>query len=334
MIHQAATRLIVVAGLLSVASYPDPVRASTPSVSRPVAPPAISSEQQWATFDFTGSNDSGSLQLGQPLELSMTLSGMPPDPMPFVAICESAHFEPQIVPLKQDPVSSVMRATTTLMPVSQERPSLGPQLARLHVTFARSTDKKFERVMTRIVYFTMSDTKPNDGQQASLITDQNPPKNPPGKIDLAAGRAEPVPGAIPLISEELVEEDLLPSRSAQPAPTYWDLVRDLLNRGWNRATGHLPASFSPQTVQVQFRLYPGGHAQLLQIADGSGASEIDQAGILAVADAQPFPPFPQGVGNKPIEIHVRLQTGAKSGVRDFHTRAPQQDGRASSASKN
>lgn len=328
MVHPAATCLIVIAGLLSVASYQDPAEASTAAVVRPVTPQAASFEQQRAIFDFTGSNGSGNLQLGQPLELSITLDGMAPDPMPFVAICESAHFESQIVPLKHDPSSSVMNATTTFVPVAQDRSSLGPHVSRLHVTFARSTETKFERVMTRIVYLTMGDTRPASDEQALLTKQASPSES-----DLAIGQAEPLPGAIPLVSDEVMEEDLLPSRSAQPTPAYWHQVRDLLNRSWNRATLSMPPSSSHQTVRVQFQLYPGGRAQLMQIADGSGVSEIDQAGIQAIADAQPFPPFPVGLGNEPIEIHVRLQTGSKAGVRDFRTGTPRQLGRTISAPK-
>ncbi len=334
MIHLVVTSLLVIAGLLWVPSYQGLAQANRPSETHPVTLPAGPSEEQWATFDFTGSDSSGNLQLGQPLELSITLGGMSSDPMPFVAICESTDFESQIVPLKPDPHSPLMNAVATLVPVAHDRLAHGPRVSRLHVTFARSTETKFERVMTRIIYLTTGDTKPSGESPAALTTHQEPPKDPPSKIDLATGQAEPVPGAIPLVSEEVVEEDLLPSRSVQPTLAYWDQVRDLLNRGWNRVTSHIPASSSPHTVQVQFRLYPGGRAQLLQVADGSGAAEIDQAGIQAIADAQPFPPFPLGVGNEPVEIHVRLQTGAKSGVRDFHTATPQQLGQPNSEPKN
>jgi TonB family protein len=330
MTFPTAVRLIVVAGLLSVASHPGLARASAPSAEpRPVAPQAVASEQ-WATFDVTGSNGSGNLQLGQPLELSITLGGIPHDFMPIVAICESTHFESQIVPLTLDPSSSVMKMTTTLEPVTHDRPSLGPQVSRLHVTFAKSTDTKFERLMTRTVYFTMGDTKPAGDEPAPLAITQDQPS----ESDLAAGQADPIPGAIPLVNDEVVEEDLLPSRSAQPTPAYWGQVRDLLNRSWNRATLSMPPSSSEQTVRVQFRLYPGGRAQLMQIADGSGASEIDQAGIHTIADAQPFPPFPLGVGNQPIEVRVRLQTGSSAGVRDFRTGAPRQLERFIVAPKN
>ena len=45
-------------------------------------------------------------------------------------------------------------------------------------------------------------------------------------------------------------------------------------------------------MEVRFKLLPNGRAQLIQIEKGSGAREIDEAGIYAVINAQPFLPFP------------------------------------------
>ncbi len=329
MVHPTARPLIVVAGLLSVILYQAPVYANAQAEPRPVLSQTFASEKQWVTFDFAGSNGSGNLRLGQPLELSITLGGVAPDPMPFVAICESTHFESQIVTLKPDPTSPAMKATTTLVPVTQDQLSPRQKFFRLHVTFARSTETKFERVMTRIVYLTM-DHPMVAGDNHALPT-ANPDQ--PSERDFAAHQAESTLDAIPLGNDQLVEEDLLPPRSAQPTPAYWHQVRDLLNRSWNRIAPAIPHSSLQQTVHVQFRLYPDGRAQLMQVADGSGVSEIDQAGIQAIADAQPFPPFPMGVGNEHIEIQVRLQTGSEAGVRDFHTGTPQKPERTVTAPK-
>jgi TonB family protein len=315
MFQPAVTRLILVAGLLGVAPYQAPTHANTQAESHPITPQVIAPEQQWVTFDFAGSNGSGNLQLGQPLELTITLGGIAPDPRPFVAICESSYFESQIVTLKPDPTSPVMKATTTLAPVAQDQLSPGAKVSRLHVTFARSTETKFERLMTRILYLTVDHPEAVGDAHASSTGNQDQP----GERDLAADQAEPMLDAIPLGNDQLVEEDLLPPRSAQPTPAYWHQVRDLLNRSWSRTTLSMPHSSPHQAVHVQFRLYPGGRAQMMQIAEGSGASEIDQAGIQAIADAQPFPPFPMGIGTEPIEIHVRLQAGSNAGVRDFRT---------------
>jgi hypothetical protein len=58
-------------------------------------------------------------------------------------------------------------------------------------------------------------------------------------------------------------------------------------------------------------MYPNGRAQLIQIEKGSGSREINEAGIYAVVHAQPFPPFPENVGSEPVDVHVRMRTGAR-----------------------
>jgi hypothetical protein len=62
-------------------------------------------------------------------------------------------------------------------------------------------------------------------------------------------------------------------------------------------------------------MYPSGRAQLIEIEKGSGAREIDEAGIHAVVHAQPFPPFPDVLGSEAIEVHVRMRTGSRTGLR-------------------
>jgi hypothetical protein len=58
---------------------------------------------------------------------------------------------------------------------------------------------------------------------------------------------------------------------------------------------------------------------LIEIEKGSGAREIDEAGIYAVVHAQPFPPFPDDVGSEPVDVHVRMRTGAKVGSQEART---------------
>ena len=43
-------------------------------------------------------------------------------------------------------------------------------------------------------------------------------------------------------------------------------------------------------------MFPNGRAQLIEIEKGSGVREIDEAGIYAVVNAQPFLPFPSELG--------------------------------------
>jgi hypothetical protein len=76
-------------------------------------------------------------------------------------------------------------------------------------------------------------------------------------------------------------------------------------------------------------LYPSGRAQLIEIEKGSGVREIDEAGIYSVVNAQPFPPVPEDVGDEPIDVHVRMRTGARGGkVRDVQSVGNTSNGKA------
>jgi len=57
---------------------------------------------------------------------------------------------------------------------------------------------------------------------------------------------------------------------------------------------------------IGFRLYANGEAQLIEIERSSGDSELDQAAVLAVVNAHPFPRFPAGTLDPHIEVHIDM----------------------------
>jgi hypothetical protein len=57
-------------------------------------------------------------------------------------------------------------------------------------------------------------------------------------------------------------------------------------------------------------MFPNGRAQLIEIEKSSGAREIDEAGIYAVVNAQPFLPFPSELEEDVVDVHVRMRTGS------------------------
>jgi TonB family protein len=69
-------------------------------------------------------------------------------------------------------------------------------------------------------------------------------------------------------------------------------------------------------VKVRFKLYSNGRAQLVEIEKGSGAREIDEAGIHTIVNAQPFPPFPSELGEDAVDVHVRMRSGLRPKKRD------------------
>ncbi len=303
----------LMAGLLWASSggpafQPELHAASPSNTGQPV-----SQGNRWVAFDFAGLDTSGDIRVGNPLKLSLTLYGTGQDHSPVIAICESIHFERQILTMEPDSRSKEMHATAILEPIAPGKLSVSPKVARIQVTFARAqTGKKPERVMKRIVYVTLGTSVPQSNH------DDLPPPHlyEPGEED--TDDDDPRPEATPITDNSLAEENLLPLPTPRPGPgpAYWQHVSALLSQSWSRTAPQVRHAPSSETVHVGFRMYPNGRAQLIQIEKGSGSREINEAGIYTVVHAQPFPPFPEGVGLEPVDVHVRMRTGARSSARD------------------
>jgi TonB family protein len=130
---------------------------------------------------------------------------------------------------------------------------------------------------------------------------------------------EPQPTGAPMTAAALVEEDLMPLADPAKGKAYWQQVSLLVSRSWARQVRGVRRGPSSETVRVRFKLYPSGRAQLIEIEKGSGVREIDEAGIYAVVNAQPFPEMPSDVGDEPIDVHVRMRTGARTNARDVQS---------------
>jgi TonB family protein len=268
---------------------------------------------RWARFELNQQDAGGDLQTGKPVALVITLGGVAQGTAPIVALCESILFEPQLITLEPDGESSTLKAEVTLDPMPSSRTSVHQKAARIQVTFARARPEKLERFMKRIVYVTL------DRQEPSSDTSEPPVVRPeePSTSDLIID--EPQSGVAPVSTAALVEEDLMPFGEPGQGKAYWQQVSLLVSRSWARQVRGVRRSPSSETVRVRFKLYPNGRAQLIQIEKGSGAREIDEAGIYAVVNAQPFPPVPEEVGDEPVDVHVRMRTGARSTAREVQS---------------
>jgi TonB family protein len=274
------------------------------------APGAVS---RWARFELNEQDSGGDLQTGKPLSLVITLGGVTPGPVPVIALCESILFEPQIITLEPDYETSTLKAEVTLDPMPTSRTSVHQKAARIQVTFARSRPDKLEKFMRRIVYVTL------DRQEPVSDTSEPPAVRPeePSVSDLIVDEPQP-PGA-PIATASVAEEDLMPLADPAQGKAYWQQVSLVISRSWARQVRGVRRGPSSETVRVRFKLYPNGRAQLIQIEKGSGVREIDEAGIYAVVNAQPFPPLPGDVGDEPIDVHVRMRTGARVKTRDVQS---------------
>jgi TonB family protein len=274
-----------------------------------------------AHFELTQQDFSGDLQAGKPLTLSMSLEGVAPGTVPIVASCESILFKPQTVTLEPDAESSSWKATVTLEPMPQSRTSVHQTAARIQVTFSRSRKDRLQRFMRRIVYVTL------DRQEPSTEMNEAPPM-PAEELshgDLIIGD-EVQPDVTPVSTGEVVEEDLMPLADPSQGKAYWKQVSYLVSRSWARQVRAVRHGPSSETVRVQFRLYPNGRAQLIEIEKGSGSREINVAGIYAIVNAQPFPPFPSELGDEAVDVHVRMRTGARARSREVRSVGNQSTG--------
>jgi len=310
MLRRGSSRLFVVAGLLGF--LPSLIGSHTPIHAAPPAAgsPSPVSGKRWVTFDLRGLEASGELSHGKPVELAMAVGGFGQGHAPLLAICESVLFQRHIVTLEPDPGSMVMKATATLEPIPHGKLSVMPKVARVQVTFARSQKDKLERVMTRIVYVTLGKQDPTDVDDAAVPNGDELNGSP------AADQDEVQPDVAPMATGRMVEEDLLPLPTPGQGRAYWQQISLLVSRSWSRTARRVRHAPSGETVRVRFRLYPSGRAQLIEIEKGSGAREVDEAGIFAVVHAQPFPPFPDDIGTEPVDVHVRMRTGVKIGSQE------------------
>jgi TonB family protein len=313
----------IVAGLLGTTLCLLSCMPAASAGSPPIVLTTASTVKRWVKFDFAGPDASGDIPFGKPLDLSIAIGGMGQGHAPLVAICESVLFQRQMVTLEPDPVSTAMKGVVTLEPMPLGKLSVIPKVARVQVTFARFQRDRLERVMTRVVYVTLDRQKPAT-EPAELAASS--------AVDENGDRGEEIqPDVEPLAAAQVVEEDLLPLPAPVQGRAYWQHISSLVSRSWSRTARRVRHAPSSETVRVRFRLYPSGRAQLIEIERGSGAREIDEAGIYAIVHAQPFPPFPDDMGPEPVDVHVRMRTGIRPGSQDAKSVTNPQPASAGSA---
>jgi TonB family protein len=280
---------------------------TAPAHSESSAQAASSSSptKRWVQFDLSQDESMGDPQPSKPVTLTITLGGVPASTTSVVAICESVMFQAQTVTLEPDDESMVLKGTVTLEPIVLSRTSVQPRAARIQVTFARSRQNKLERFMRRVVYLTM------DRSERANESPESPPARPeePQSEDLILDEVKPA--VEPVSTGALAEEDLVPFASPGEGKAYWQQVSHLISRSWARQIRGIRHAPSSETVKVLFKMFPNGRAQLIEIEKGSGVREIDEAGIHAVVNAQPFLPFPSELGDEVVDVHVRMRTGSR-----------------------
>ena len=305
--------LVLLAGICCVALvYPGLI---VPAHSEPSPQTASASgpTKRWVQFELSQAESMGDPQTGKPVTLTIFLRGVPSGTVPVVAICESIAFRGHTVTLEPDAESMALKGTVTLEPIQMSRTTVLPRAARIQVTFARSRQEKFERFMQRIVYVTMDRLEPVNESNESQPAPQEESPNDNVILQEVQSDVEPV------ATGPLAEEDLVPFPASGEGEAYWQYVSRLISRSWARQVRGIRHRPSSETVKVRFKLFPNGRAQLIEIERGSGVREIDEAGIYAVINAQPFLPFSNELGEDAVDVHIRMRIGNRGQSREVQS---------------
>jgi TonB family protein len=305
--------LTLVAGVCCAALFCPGFIAPAHSASSPQTASSSGPSKRWVQFELSQAESMRDPQTGKPVTLRIILGGVPAGTTPVVATCESIMFQAQTVTLEPDSESMVLKGTVTLEPILMSRTSVQLRAARVQVTFARSRQDKLERFMRRVVYVTMDRSEPAD--ESSELPSARPEESQSEDVILD----EVKPAVEPVSTGTLAEEDLVPFPSPGEGKAYWQHVSHLISRSWARQIRGIRHAPNSETVKVLFKMFPNGRAQLIEIEKGSGAREIDEAGIYAVVNAQPFLPFPSELGEDAVDVHVRMRTGNRGRSLDIQS---------------
>ncbi|HES76591.1 MAG TPA: energy transducer TonB [bacterium] len=140
-----------------------------------------------------------------------------------------------------------------------------------------------------------------------------PPKPPKPKVSSPMPTPEPVfapSSAVAPVqdsSEAVVAPPLLLSPAVDVAAeeSYKTLIRNRVDA--RKTYPRLSRRMGEEgKVLVEFRLGSNGEILHVRVKEGSGSERLDEAALLAVREAAPFPPFPEGVKRQSWEFTLPL----------------------------
>ncbi len=219
----------------------------------------------------------------------------------LVASFEGEGIPRYTVPLEPLPETRRLSATVDLGRLSSTIGS-PPKATILHVTLGRQQGVHLEEIARRSVVVTIATPGYTD---RSLRSER---ATGAVRVQDLAGQDSASPEGLAMLETGLQEEDLLGNASQGRQDGYWRQLQGLIQQ-------RLRDELSPQRRQavrrmpvIHFRLYANGEAQLIEVERSSGNVDLDQAALMTVVNAHPFPPFPTGTQDAPIDVHVDLPT--------------------------
>ncbi len=292
---------------------------SIPAFPTLAGPTSTSSERGRAVyFELDGPGGTGVVDPGKPVHLSVYIRGASGGGDPIVAIFEGKPFVRRLVPMAPQPDPNTFHSSVTLEPEVTGFISQGEKALRVNVIFARRHGMRLTRFMTRSVYVTMR--LPREVMNLSAAPSSETTQKPPGEFwpDLSGGGGPAKDEA----RDSFSEEDLIAGSVQTEGQGYWQQISNRISRSWNKPLGSFSRKKPKGVVTVRFQLHANGEVQLVQVERSSGMPQLDDAGMKAILNAHPFPPFPANLPHEWVDMHVELGRSAPAVARDMHPASP------------
>ena len=178
-----------------------------------------------------------------------------------------------------------------------------PKATPIQIQIARQRGRHLETLVRRTVVVTIATPGYADHDAA--------PVNLSTHMTDRSRRAEDPPPDLASLDGRVDEEDLIGDRRLSRQEGYWKVLQRLIHRRM-QGEAALDRHHGIQRVSgIGFRLYANGEAQLIEVERSSGDTVLDQAALLAVVNAHPFPRFPAGSRDAHIAVHVDVPTLAR-----------------------
>lgn len=215
----------------------------------------------------------------------------------LVAVFETPSSAPYVVPLEIDFSRHHYSATVDLGRLSGTM-GTPPKATALQVLIGRRQGTEVEALVRRTVVVTLAipgyaDHRSTRADLANRMPNgSGPPRHQSSDLALLDERVE---------EEELIGNGRLPQQEG-----YWKMLQGLIYKGMRSVAATRRGKEIERMPGIGFRLYANGEAQLIEIERTSGDVELDQAAVLAVVNAHPFPPFPPGTSDTHVDVHVDI----------------------------
>lgn len=242
----------------------------------------------------------GALPINRGLTVSVTVPEQPARPgESLVVVFENPASPPYKIPLDLDRDRHRYAVTVDLGRLST---TMGdpPKATPVQIVVARQRGLHVEELARRTVVITIATPGYADRSTGAKAVDLSP------HLTDSIRQLQNQTGDLTALDAHLEEQDLPGVGRSGRQEGYWKMLQGLIRRRMQDDQASHRDVADQRMPGIGFRLYANGEAQLIEIERSSGDLALDQAALLAVVNAHPFPPFPAGTKDSHVDVHLDL----------------------------